>query len=175
MATQQDAHSGLYEKITRLRDEIDEVKVRLAWLNDAPLPLDEAKSNADALVEKLADCHGQGRITGLFYADGYRNLFELSGRARLEGGITAVDAGPVLAWLFPDLVRQRLHTMLEQEAQTLECGPPAAERKAQRAKQEKRLFELEIQEEQLIEQAESQGLEIYRRADVNPAAVIGIF
>jgi len=167
-------------ELAKTRAGIAELKEKIEYLENAPLPLGEAKQAADALIKDLSGRGGlNNRMSAFFlpnrHGDHVKDTFRQQGETWDGLGKCFVDGGPLLVALFPDLVKARLYSLLEAQAETLECGPPSADRKTQRAALEKRLFECEIQEERLIEEAEAAGVEIYRRADVNPAAVIGIF
>lgn len=161
-------------EVAKIRAGIAELKQAIRRLDDAPMPLELAKQRVnEALADMAARYDLQGRIGRAFSPTGYPPVLEMF---QPQGHpADAVDMGPVLAALFPDLLRERLHTLLEQQAATMVLGPTPEARRKQRADLEKRLFEAELEEERLIEQAEAEGIEIYRRADVNPAAIIGIF
>lgn len=170
---------NLGAEVARVRAGIADLKQAIRRLDSAPMPLEEAKRRVDEALDRMADKYDlQGRIGRAFSPTGHPPAGELFRQwdSLVPGNDSAVtDLGPVLAALFHDLIRERLHGLLEKQAATMEAGPAPEERRKQRADLERRLFEAEVEEERLIERAEAEGIEIYRRADVNPAAVIGIF
>lgn len=166
--------ADILDQIDRTRAEIDDIKERLDFLENAPLPANEAKAVADRVIERHGRQYLQDRI-GYFFHRGYDGdrLLEASDIARGEG--TTLNMTPLLLGLFPGLVRERLHALIDERAQTLEAGPPWSRRQTERIELEEQLFDAEIEEERLIEQAEAMGLEVYRRPEASPAAILGIF
>ncbi|SMF95864.1 hypothetical protein SAMN02949497_3240 [Methylomagnum ishizawai] len=174
-------------EVSKVRAGIEEIKSQISNLENAPLPLSEVMERIDSLIENASRADQvRNRLAAFFRPDDAAEV-EKNSRHRFveafkqEGtvwdglGKCFIDFGPILITLFPEHMKAFMHAELEAYAKTLVCGPPKGERKRLIADLEKRLFDYEIQEEALIEYAETQGLEIHRRADVNPAAVIGVF
>lgn len=169
---------NLGAEVARIRAGIAGLKQDIRRLDNAPMPLEEAKRRVDKELDRMAGGFGlPARTEHAFSPSG--NWLERLFRQRdsCVPGLDSVeiDLGPALAALFPDLLRERLHALLERQAATMAPGPAPEERRKRRADLEQRLFEAELEEERLIERAGAEGIEIHRRADVNPAAVIGIF
>jgi hypothetical protein len=170
------------------RQKIKAVKAQIKALASAPLPLVEAKQAADESLQRyvkgIQHPDSSARLMWFFrHSDdnSQQNHIDLNRNKVLEHAGTAstgtnrceIDLGPILAWLFPDLVRQRLHDLLEEQSKTLESGPPMPERKEKLEKLEVELYELEEQEEAWIELAEIEDVEIIRRPDIDPFIVLG--
>lgn len=172
---------SLAAEVTAIRAQITDLREELEAVNEAPQTLEEAKAAADRYVDKLAaEFDLPGKVNWFFSAD-------YSGRALLEherliyptdGGMSTVviDPAPVLAGLFPDLMKKRFHQILTERAKAHGHGLSFQARREQKKALEQQLFDLEIREERLVCQAEELGWDgLHRRADVNPAAVLGIF
>jgi hypothetical protein len=157
-----------------IRGRIEELKSRLAWVETSPLAVAEAQENADRIVDRMAARFGLGDRAGYFFHDCDERVFAQEFNV-LPHGVVSVDLGPMLAALFGDELKKRLHREIEARAEEIECGPPTAERKAARQTLERELFDAETAEEALIVAAEEAGMDgFFRRHDVNPACVLAI-
>jgi len=170
----------LVDRLAAVRRQIDDTKERMEWLHKAPLVLDEALAQVDGVVDALAASSELSREAGYLFRPTYRGealgAFEPPVIPCGEQFSTVkIELGPLLAGLFPDAMKTSLKAAVKARAAEIESGPPLAERPAQRLALEKRLFELETEEEAIIVEAEGTGQEgLYRRADVNPAIVLGL-
>jgi hypothetical protein len=171
------------KQLDDLRAEIVKIDDELHWLDNAPLPLEDALPAIDQFIK--AHDHDSSRAKPFFYqrplADpgAFEVGFELDrDRSLTQGGRVwgggIVDlAGLLIPLLGPSTVQRLLYDMAKREAENIESGPPLAERPALKAGLEKRKQALEVEEEALICSAEELGMDgFYRRADVNPEVVL---
>lgn len=157
----------MIEQIDLIRAEIAALREESAWTLDARLPREEAAARIPGVVHNLA-ARFDSAILGANLA-GLRDPTDLIGRwLTLRHD---VEFGPLLAWLFQDQLAQRLGEVLAQADYI--PGPPLEERPRRLAELAAQLRELEIEEERLVEAAESAGLEVFRRRDVDWGIVLG--
>jgi hypothetical protein len=155
----------------RIRAKVSEIRERLGWLTDAPLPLAEARERFSAQFDAFAaDFRLPWRIAGLFdvergFSDALKAMTHPAGN---------VNLGPLLCALFPE-IRERFLSLMDGYAGTVEMGPPTTERPRLLRDLEAELFRLEIEEERVITALESTGHDVARRGNANPAAILGIF
>lgn len=157
----------MIEKIELIRAEIAALCEELAWTRDARLPLEDAAARIPEVVAAIAARYNAD-VIGAQLAD----LRDPAGL--ILRWLTAKDnleLGPLLSWLFRDQITQRLGEVLGQADYV--PGLPLEERPQRLAELAAQLRELEIQEESLVEAAESAGLEVFRRANVNWGIVLG--
>jgi hypothetical protein len=156
--------AALTSAIENVRREIGSVQGQLAVIRAAPLPVEDQRQAVAAYVERLAQ-------TARPFASVVQN-----GTLRL--GFKDVLIEPeqtlaLLAWIDPEKVRDALTGLLE--AQPPRIGAmPASERIARVAELEKTLCELERAEESMIERAGKLGIDVLRRTDADPRAVLGL-
>ena len=81
-----------------------------------------------------------------------------------------VDLASILCWLLKDILSTRLQQIFE--LADYQAGAPMAERPALLAQLEAKLWDLEIEEEQLIMQAAVLGTDVRRRDDCRPEVVL---
>jgi len=171
------------DQIEQLRADIAKLREQAEWLKNAPLCIAEAKARADVYVNGLAAVGISDRIGCFFSNDStasdlmslQKNVFSIGDGEGPVCGMVTIDIAPIIGSLLPDLLRARLHDLIDEHADLMDCGPPAEERRAELADVERKLFDAEHQEEKLIVEAESEGIDIARRRDADPAAVLGIF
>lgn len=153
--------------VERVRDELAQLRADLKATVDAPVTVAAAKAAMVAEIDKLAK---RGAPILLHTAE---KGLPVQFRA-LRGDISNIpDALGFIAWMFRDQVIERFSQEIEELA-----DEDAALTDAERARRERSLLErmlnTERQEEALIELAESQGLEIIRRENADPRAVLGL-
>ena len=158
-------------RLEQVRDELVEVLDHLAALPDRPLPNDEAIARAAALIDGLAASFQAPHKVRAFAQLGtdlaQRDL--LTPLAFNQGQLqTKVEAGPLLAWLFGDQIKQRMAD--EIAALELPDALPSAERERERQRLLNLVDDLQIAEERAIRALEDEGAEIDRR----PAAPISL-
>ena len=107
----------------------------------------------------------------------YRETFRVNamgqnGPVAGAGSVEHPDIMGVLAWLFPDQMKQRLRA--EAEANADDDGLPIAGRAEKIAQLRTKLLAIEREEESLICQAASNGIEVDRRPDADVCAILEI-
>jgi hypothetical protein len=156
---------SLTRAVDRVRGEIaDQTRERHRVLR-AELPIADRKRAARAYINELA-AKGTPRIA----AD--HDRFELN---FLSGGsfVTKPDAQALLAWLNPELFRERLCAQIDEMPKPKYALSTDAKR--ERLREIKAIVtELEREEEALIEKAADEGFDIARRPDASPAIILGI-
>jgi hypothetical protein len=156
---------SMAQAITRVRDEITAAQSHLRAVQTAPLPKDEVKKLADAYVQQL----GRPKVSvdsGVFKAT------FLNPRADFTP-CTRDDVMAVLAWLSPDAMMRALEREIDALPDT-QPAIPTAERDKRVAELMANLEQLERCEEALIDMAASEGVDVMRRAEASPAAVLGV-
>lgn len=149
--------------ISRLRNEIAAAKNHLAEVKSATLPKAELKKLARAQVQDLA-ARGRPKLNT---TSSLTIAF-----SRLEN-VPGLDLGATLAWLDSDNLIKRLNDEIDAlpDARLTLSTAEKAEREGGLTSQ---LDTLERAEESLIEAAAEEGLNIERRVDASPVAVLGV-
>lgn len=80
----------------------------------------------------------------------------------------------LLCWLIPEIVRKRAIAHIDELYKARPEGLPTLERDTRLAQIDEQILELELQEEELISEAEAGGMAIARRVDVDPRVVLGM-
>ncbi|MEG2280217.1 MAG: hypothetical protein RSB86_11185 [Comamonas sp.] len=170
------------QKINKLREEIQQVNEELKWLEDSPITKEEFKARVVEWV-RVETNNAEDVDRRLAYlrhpdASAHRSaMLEISTRAHVPGGthptIAPVDfsIAPQLAWLFGDQIKQTL--LAKVDAMDYVPGLPLAERPARRKQLEQNRRVLEEKEEALICESEEANTPVHRRADADPAVVLG--
>jgi hypothetical protein len=158
---------NLVEAVERIRAEIDKLTSARANVARAVLPIADLRAETDKHVDALAL---RGRPT--VWAD----RDQLHVRHNVEG--FAAEAIVLLAWLFPDQMKAKLHGEIdrvrEDELRRHLPVMPKAERVAKLADLDARILEKERQEEFFICEVLSENTTIPRREHANPAAILGV-
>lgn len=152
------------QAVARIRDEIADLKSKVALVKQAKPPVAEIKKQARAFVQRLAE-QGRPAITA-----GY-DQFEI--KFATSSWSPAPNLGAALAWLDAD----RLVHRLEQEIDAMPkpvMALTASERSEQYASLRTELAALERTEERLIDAAADDGQDIARRVDADPRAVLSV-
>lgn len=179
------AKTTLDQGVNNVRDEIAQMLEELDWLETSLVPRDELKARITAAVgeeQRRSDSACMLRALAIPIKDKYNTasfggMFEVDTRATYVGGTNPaimpvqVKLAPMFAWLFGDELTKNIHAKVD--ALEYRPGPPMAERPARRAQLLATLRELEVKEEALICTGEEAGLVIARRADADPAVVLG--
>ncbi|MVF20568.1 hypothetical protein EVC37_02995 [Methylocaldum sp. BRCS4] len=152
-------------ELARLRTEIAATKERIEWLRDAPQAYEEACKQASDAVR--AQARHADLSVGRFCRPGYMG----SDLLRSSGDLTQI-----MCRLFPEAMEHRLHALIAEHYETVEAGPPLAERAGRKLELEQVLFDLELAEERLICDWEREHGQVFpRRRDINAAVVLGSF
>jgi hypothetical protein len=151
--------------IANVRNEIQVLHQHLAAVKVAPLPLEDQQQLAEAYVARLVATAGPQQIN--FHGD------KLSLRWRDDIVASKEDALALFAWGAPDQVYAALVRAIK--AQPVRSDAMSAEARTRRvAELEAELQALEYREEALVLRAAGDGLEVLRRPDAAPAAVLGV-
>lgn len=156
--------SDFAKQLDNTRSKIAALQSQLAALQSAPLPKAEALARVDAAVDRLRDNGERYRPhpTGAVFA------WPQHGTVHFD----ADRLGEVLAWLFPDALREALQREVgEFYTRHGTDGTAPADLEQQRAKVARELFEHELHEERLITEAEAAGFRFDRRPDADPRAI----
>lgn len=169
------APTDLLSEIDRVRSAIQATRHELADLADAPLPASEAKQHATAAIAHMAQSFNLPALARAFTSpDRGTHAPDTVFRHANVLDIRNEHAGlALLAVALPDALEKALHRSIDE--QIGDAGVSATERAQRVEVLEQRLFELGCEEERLVCQAEDNGLTVYRRADADPACVLGFF
>lgn len=173
------AVTNAMDQIDVIRAENSELQAELRRLAAAPIPLSEALEHFDAWAERQASeaisrLHPEHLLDQKYASRGLSlpNVTVRVGDQPVEAHRIAIDAlfGALIATNLPAL-RSIVEDHLEAALRGRE--PLSAMERAERiAETEARLMEAELQEEGLIRGLEAAGLDVQRRADASPAAVL---
>jgi hypothetical protein len=160
---------SIVDALLRTRREISAVRADLLRIRSAPPPSDEIKLCVIELVDALSK-EGRPLVT----TDGGKvvvhwpdqQLYAVPGAAL---SAPSGSASKMLAWLF----REPLIKKLLAEVKDDKGGIPSAERPRLISEAEAKIFGLEIAEERLVMAAQEAGLEVHRRIDASPWAILG--
>jgi hypothetical protein len=160
---------SIVDALTRVRREIAAAEGELRRIKSAPPPALEVKL---AIIEEVDALAKEGRP--LVTSDGGRitiNWPDVMQYATPGSALSAPSgsASKMLAWLF----RKELIKKLIAEVEDNEGGIPARERPQRIREAEARIFGLETAEGKLVCQALDAGLEVHRRPDASPWAILG--
>jgi hypothetical protein len=151
--------------IERVRQQIGVTLGRLAEITRSPLPADELKRRAHAQIDELAKASRPtfDRRTG-----------EVSFRPRSDAFAPGMSVSDVVG-LLALLDRPRLVGLIDQQIDAANIeGLSDEERADQAATARVELFELELLEEAIIEDAAANGIDLARRSGADPQAVFGV-
>jgi hypothetical protein len=155
---------GLLEAVARVRAEIASLQAERRKVQQAPPPIRDLRAKASDYVDHLV-ARGRPRITAT--QDQFAVTFE-------SGGFSSkADIVAILAWLDPKALLDRLHDELKampQPGLTLSAKDKVAALSGLRV----RIAALERDEEALIEAAHSRRIDIARRPDADPAAILNL-
>lgn len=148
------------KRIAEIRNQIQALQGRISAVADLAVPIEKAFERIDAMVDDLAEA---GAVDGsLFAASKYA-------RPRIDDPDEVLQ---LFAWLDPDRMKTRLRDATSEFYKHWSGSFDVPEVHASVARDRAALFKLEIAEEQLISQAEMEGLEIQRRSGADPLAVM---
>jgi hypothetical protein len=162
---------ALSDEITRVRLAISRTQGELAQVRNAPPALAEVTAQVTAQINQWA-WEGNPKITfngdtvNLHWPDEQKYALPGSALAAPSGG-----ASKLLVWALREQILARL--LAGAEAATA-GGIPADERARRVAQLQADLRQHEYDEEALVAQALEQGVEVYRRVDAHPFALLGI-
>lgn len=153
---------AIREQIKRMRDE------RLT-VERAPLPRAEAIANLERELATLNNSfkpeigsflYGEGTVAAVFVGK--------------DRGAELKIGPALLAWLAGPALGEKLKAEINRFYATEPLALSPAERAARLAAIDTKILGFEFEEEDLIAEAESLGLELDRRLDANPAVVLNV-
>lgn len=151
------------QKVSKLRDDVAATKAKRDAAASAPLSRAEltAALSRQLIAGAVAERALAHRVGAADYDDGL-----LAARVTGDG---RVDLLPPLVALFG---AEAVQAMLARFVERAPDGPSAADRAARLSALDAELLELEAAEEKAIRALESQGVEVIRRGDADPRAVL---
>ena len=152
----------LATSIAATREEIETLRDRLATVKAAPLPANDQVKLAKEFVARRA-LIARPRI--LVQQDALRVHWTD------DVVMSKSDIVSLLCCFLPEQVFAALQSMIGDQSPN---ALPASERDKQIARITQRLFELELQEESLILKAHEDGMDVIRRGDADPRAILGV-
>lgn len=166
---------GILEKLANIRGEIDAVTAEIDWVVSSPIPKSELKRRIDDLA---VDFMGRFQLPLYQLADpqmpraAFHEMMVAHGRSNIEGSnACSINLTEMLMGLFGDELLVKMHRQVD--AMNYAAGPESKTRPAALKKLNATLRELGEKEEELICAAEKRGTIIPRRADADPAIVLG--
>lgn len=146
------------DAVAKFRSQIADLKAERRALSNAPVSKAEAEASIDAYLTDAAKR--------------YRGVIDrLAQRGELHSLAANDEPEAFAAFMHGDQIKARLMTAVEPR---LADGMDAGERERQITEIDTKILAAERDEEQTIQQAESEGLEITRRHDANPRVVLGL-
>ena len=161
------------KRLTEVRDAIAAAADALARLPDRPLPLDEAQQRAcDWVDAKAAAADMRRRCTAFCAPAPSLDMDQLlsADASELRKHDIQADLGPVLAWLFPEQLKERLCAELEANPPT--DALPMADREPERQRLEAELARLQAAEEIACRELEDSGQAVDRRDDADVSVIL---
>lgn len=163
------ASQKLLSDLSKIRTKIATTKSQLLDLDREPIAPGDVADRVDLVIQHLA-----GRFDAAWVGSAL-SFPELDPSNRDDILAEACTGGPspgvLLAWLFPDLLRERLTELVIEHA---DGTVPLADRPAERQRLEQDLYSLEVQEENLVVACEESGLEVFRRPDADPSIILAL-
>jgi hypothetical protein len=162
------AGESIADALVRLRHEINIAQGELLRVKTAPPPSSEIKAALVAEVDRMA-AEGRPRVS----VDGGKVALhwpDVQPYAVPGAALSAPSgsASRMLAALFPE----QLKKLLTAGIVDVKGGIPSAERPRLIREVEARIFALEVAEERLVMAALEAGLEVHRRIDASPWAIL---
>jgi hypothetical protein len=157
---------SLSDLVASTRDEIHEHQSAVRTVQAAPPPVADLKQAARDYVQALAQ-RGRPRVTA--GAEGLQVSFDDPS----SFAVSRKSSLPFLAWLHTDA----MVAALEREIDALPQHPDAltpAQKTRRLSELRDRLDVLERREEGLVELAQERGIDLLRRPQADPAAVLGL-
>jgi hypothetical protein len=173
-----DALSEMRQQLEALRAEIATLKAEQAELTSAGLTLAEAKARLSGYIEQLGQTYAEQVDLTVFTRPGYR-----PSKDRLMPATEITPTTPAttkdlrlefLCFCFGDTLKHRLTDLLAGQLGKDYQGVAELDRARRLTEIDARLLELETAEEALISEAEAVGIEIDRRPEASPAAVLQV-
>jgi len=169
------------QKIDKLREQIQQIKEELIWLDEAPLDQADLKARVHEWMAHIHESSGTKDLQGSFLAlrspagkASHIDMLQVKGRVSVpavpHASSVNISMASQLVWLFGDQLTQIL--LAKVDAMDYVPGLPLAERPRRRTQLQKELRVLEEKEEVLICESEEAKAAVHRRADADPAVVL---
>lgn len=165
------AYKPTEANLRKIRSQLEAAQTELDQIPDRLLPHNEAIGRAEKWVDAQAEAfNGDYKATAFSVTDnasGINALLSLKPNP-IDG---AIDTAPLIAWLLPDQLKQRL-------AEAIEARPEPANALAQSdrgpmaEKLRNEIARLEIEEELMIRALEDSGELVGRRPDADLSVVL---
>lgn len=154
----------LQNKLAKIRGRIEELTDEREEIAAAPIPRDEAAARIAGVIaapfnDQILSPEPAGLLDGSF---GEAGLKEMLSRPAL------------LVAAFPAQITKYLLEVYDRQRGDATPGLSAGERRKSLVEIAARIFELEAEEELVIERMEAEGTFILRRAEANPVAQLGL-
>lgn len=168
------------EMVGAIRERLDRHRKEIAAAINAPVPAAEAKRRAAAFVQGMA-ANGAPDVIGLLEGGAIEFPMVDTGPVAVASnrgagfaqGTRQVDTLAVFAWLHRDQLIAALHAEIDDNAD--DAGALSDKDRADKiAKAKAAMLADERAEETLITLGEAQGLNILRRENADPRAVLGL-
>ena len=167
---------NVYEQIEVVRTKILDLKARAERIKSAPISSSEAKQLARAQIDKLAasgrpDCYRLiERVGQIEWPTSYVSF---AGPGTPLIGDNIPDAIALFAWMNTEGLYTAVSAEIDRCADD-DNALSGMERDTQLKKAQGDILSCERQEEVLMEMAGKLGLELLRRSDADPRAVLGL-
>jgi len=159
------------QALARIRAEIDQVEAAWDEAQQAPMPIDEIKSEIAATVDTIAARGAPSIDPRIRNGDPAKIHQEL--RLDFINGSRVGDAGAsFFVWLMHDQILDKLNA--QADAMTINGAMSDADREKLFSELADRRLELERIEESIIVAAAKEGMAIDRRLDADPRAVLEV-
>jgi len=162
-----EAIGGAREELDTVRQKISARKAERTSTTNAPMTKDESLGQLDQLIAAAAARYDRDIAPG-YLTRPCSNLdlaFEVAERAN--------SAVSKRAWENPGAEKERLTRVLHKFWEQNPPGLPSPERRQRIAALDAEILELERAEEAMIVAAAEHGIDLERRGDADPRAVIG--
>lgn len=151
-----------------VRTRIGQVVTQLSAVEFATVPLGTALERVDEYLSRAREHCLAARQLDEFTFGNRRPQFRL-----LEPDPDPSDVEAVIVWTLGDQIRDRLRAgvtaLYDDPVGTEPLSPEDRTARIEQLQAEK--FDLEVEEERILIEAEGKGLNLHRRADADPAAI----
>lgn len=155
--------------LKRVRREIGRLNSELEAVRLAPVPASERKAHVREFIQRKAIAPS---VTGRCGGDVAIDLMPPIG-LDLKGPISTAGVEGLITWLFGDLIVEKLEQQID--AETDHAAALSSEDRERAIRDiERKIVAVERDEEALIAEGIGMGLELLRRPEASPEAILGI-
>lgn len=155
-----------FARIEALRSEIVVAKAKIAELQALPVPRAEAEAALDAAIARLGQQGAEALTSGL------SSLTRPERRPEFAPELDVASLVALVVGLNAQTVRATIGKALDEIYRGRSALPTMAARKTMISDVQEKILATELQEERLIRAVEAAGIQILRRADASPRAVL---